>query len=165
MMNYKINVKGVVNTYPANMLKLYVERQNVTSYRSAAIDAHCNVKSKDHRDPTVQRVIVDTATSNDVTCGDVTHGDVTSVKDSPSQVSISERDEELRAEATDPVRSVTPSWGNVKRDVKLTSDVKVAETPQGGDIHLVFDHTYPYSPIPFEARQIRYKEMLDFGII
>ena len=166
-MNYKINVKGVVNTYPANMLKLYVERQNVTSYRSAAIDAHCNVKSKDHSDPTVQRVqsvIVDTVTSNNVTCGDVTHADVTSVKDSPSQVSISERDEELRAEATDPVRSVTPSRGNVKRDVKLTSDVKVAETPKGGDFHLVFDHTYPYSPIPFEARQIRYKEMLDFGI-
>ena len=112
----------------------------------------------------VQRVIVDTVTSNNVTCGDVTHGDVTSVKDSPSQVSISERDEELRAEATDPVRSVTPSRGNVKRDVKLTSDVKVAETPKGGDFHLVFDHTYPYSPIPFEARQIRYKEMLDFGI-
>ena len=166
-MNYKINVKGVVNTYPANMLKLYVERQNVTSYHSAAIDAHCNVKSKDHSDPTVQRVqsvIVDTVTSNNVTCGDVTHGDVTSVKDSPSQVSISERDEELRAEATDPIRSVTPSRGNVKRDVKLTSDVNVAETPKGGDFHLVFDHTYPYSPIPFEARQIRYKEMLDFGI-
>ena len=163
-MNYKINVKGVVNTYPANMLKLYVERQNVTSYRSAVIDAHCNVKSKDHSDPTVQRVIVDTVTSNNVTCGDVTHGDVMSVKDSPSQVSISERDEELGAEATDPVRSVTPSRGNVKRDVKLTSDVKIAETPKGGDFHLVFDHTYPYSPIPFEARQIRYKEMLDFGI-
>ena len=166
-MNYKINVKGVVNTYPANMLKLYVERQNVTSYHSAAIDAHCNVKSKDHSDPTVQRVqsvIVDTVTSNNVTCGDVTHGDVTSVKDSPSQVSISERDEELRAEATDPIRSVTPSRGKVKRDVKLTSDVNVAETPKGGDFHLVFDHTYPYSPIPFEARQIRYKEMLDFGI-
>ena len=163
-MNYKINVKGVVNTYPANMLKLYVERQNVTSYRSAVIDAHCNVKSKDHSDPTVQRVIVDTVTSNNVTCGDVTHRDVTSVKDSPSQVSISEHDEELKAEATDPVRSVTPSRGNVKRDVKLKSDVKVAETPKGGDFHLVFDHTYPYSPIPFEARQIRYKEMLDFGI-
>ena len=73
-------------------------------------------------------------------------------------------DEELKAEATDPVRSVTPSRGNVKRDVKLTSDVNVAETPKGGDFHLVFDHTYPYSPIPFEARQIRYKEMLDFGI-
>ena len=162
-MNYKINVKGVVNTYPANMLKLYVERQNVTSYHSAAIDAHCN-ESKDHSDPTVQRVIVDTVTSNNVRCEDVTHGDVTSVKDSPSQVSNNERDEELRTEATDPVRSVTPSRGNVKRDVKLTSDVKVAETPKGGDFHLVFDHTYPYSPIPFEARQIRYKEMLDFGI-
>ena len=159
MMNYKINVKGVVNTYP--MLKLYVERQNVTSYRSAAIDAHYNVKSKDHSDPTV---IVDTVTTNDVWCGDVTYSDVTSVKDSPSQVSISERDEILRAEATDPVRSVTLTRGNVKRDVKLTSDVKVAETPKGGDFHLVFDHTYPYSPIPFEARQIRYKEMLDFGI-
>ena len=162
-MNYKINVKGVVNTYPANMLKLYVERQNVTSYHSAAIDAHCN-ESKDHSDPTVQRVIVDTVTSNNVRCEDVTHGDVTSVKDSPSQVSNNERDEELRTEATDPVRSVTPSRGNVKRDVILTSDVKVAETPKGGDFHLVFDHTYPYSPIPFEARQIRYKEMLDFGI-
>ena len=86
----KINVKGIVNTYPANMLKLYVERQNVTSYRSATIDAHCNVKSQDHIDPTVQRVIVDTVTSNNVTCGDVSHGDVTSVKDSPSQISISE---------------------------------------------------------------------------
>ena len=72
------------------------------------MDAHCNVKSKDHSDPTVQRMIVDTVTSYNVRCGDVTYGDVTSVKDSPSQVSISERDEELRAEATDPVRSVTP---------------------------------------------------------
>ena len=123
-----------------------------------------NYKSKDHRDPTVHRVIVDTVTSNYATCGDVTHGDVTSVKDSPSQVSISESDEELRAEATDLVRSITPIRGNVKRDVKLTSDVKVAETPKAGDFHLVFDHTYPYFPIPFEARQIRYKEMLDFGI-
>ena len=58
----------------------------MTSYRAAATDKHCNVKSKDHRDPKVQRVIVDTVTSNNVTCGDVTHGDVTSVKNSPSQV-------------------------------------------------------------------------------
>ena len=164
VMNYKINVKGVINTYPANMSKLYIERQNMASYRSAAIDAHYNVKSKDHRDPAVHREIVDTITSNNVRCGDVTHGDVTSVKDSPSQVSISERNEELRAEATDPVRSATPSRGNVKRDVKLTSDVKVAETPKGGDFHLVFDHNYPYSLIPFEARHILYKEMLDIGI-
>ena len=114
VMNYKINVKGIVNTYPANMLKLYVERQNVKSYHSAAIDAHCNVKSKDHCDPTVHRVIVDTVTSNDVRCRDVTHDDVMTVKDSPSQVLISERDEELRAEAMDPLRSVMPSWGNVK---------------------------------------------------
>ena len=78
VINYKINVKGVVNTYPANMLKLNVEHQNVTSYRPAAIDAHCNVRFKDHRDPTYQRVIVDTVRSNNVTCGDVTHGDVTS---------------------------------------------------------------------------------------
>ena len=71
VMNYKIDVKG------ANMLKLYVDRQNMTSYRSAAIGVHSNVKSKDHRDPTVHRVIVNTVTSNNVTCGDVTHGDVT----------------------------------------------------------------------------------------
>ena len=136
------------------MLKLYVERQNVTSYRSAVIDAHCNVKAKDHRDPTVQWVKVDTVTSEDITCGDETHGDITSVKDSPSQVLISDRDEELRAEATDPVRSVQPSRGNVKRDVKLTSNVKVAETPKGGDFHLVFDHTYQNPP--FHLRRDRY---------
>ena len=64
-------------------------------------------------------MIVDTITSNDVRCGDVTYGDVTLVKDSPSQVSISERDEELRAEGTDLVRSVTPSRGNVKREVDV----------------------------------------------
>ena len=161
MINYKINVKGVVNTYPANMLKLYVERQNVTSYRSAAIDAYCNVKFKDHRAPAVHRVTVDTATSSDVTCGDVTRGDVMSVKVSPSQVSISGRDEELRAEATDPVRSVTLNKGNVKRNVKLTPDAKVAETPEGGDFHLVFDHIYPYSTIPYP--QIRNREIMGLG--
>ena len=107
-----------LNTYPANMLKLYVERQNLTSYRSAVIDAHCNVKSKDHRDPTVHRVMVDTVTSNDVRCGDVK-----SVKDSPSQVSISERDEELRAEATDPVR---PSRVTSNVTSKLRKHQKVA---------------------------------------
>ena len=50
-------------------------------------------------------VTVDTVTSSDVTCGDVTRGDVTPVKVSPSQASTSGTDEELRAEATDPVRS------------------------------------------------------------
>ena len=59
-----------------------------------------------------------------------------------------------------PVRSVTPS----RVTSNVTSDVKVAETPKGGDFHLVFDHTYPYSPILFEARHIRCREMLDFGI-
>ena len=48
--------------------------------------------------------------------------------------------------------------------VSANKEIKVAETPKGDDFHLVFDHTYPYSPIPFEARQIRYREMLDFGI-
>ena len=76
MMNYKINVKGVVNTYPTDMLKQYVERQNVTSYRSAFVDARCsNVKSEDNRDPTVHRVTVDTVTSSDITCGNVMRGD------------------------------------------------------------------------------------------
>ena len=50
---------------------------------------------------------------------DVLLGDVTSVEVSPSQVSISGHDEDLRAEATDPVKSVTPRRGNVNRDVKL----------------------------------------------
>ena len=50
-------------------------------------------------------MIVDTVTSNNVRCGDVTYGDVMSVKDSPSQVSISERDEELRAEAIEQQRT------------------------------------------------------------
>ena len=39
------NVKGVVNTYPANMLKQYVERHNVTSYRSAFVGARSKLRS------------------------------------------------------------------------------------------------------------------------
>ena len=31
-MDYKIDVDGIVNTYHANMLKLYVERQDVMSH-------------------------------------------------------------------------------------------------------------------------------------
>ena len=158
VMNYKINVKDVINTYPAYMLKLYVECQKVTSYRSAAVDARCNVKYTYHRNPEIRREKVDTVSSSEITCGDVTHSDVTIVKDSALQVSISERDEELRAEAMDHVTPVTPNKGNVKHDVN------VVEIPKGGDVHLVFHHTYSGSPIPFEARQIRYKEMLDFGI-
>ena len=64
VINYKINVKDVVNTYSANMLKLYVERQNLTSYRSAVIDARCNVKSKDLA---FRRETVDTVTSSNIT--------------------------------------------------------------------------------------------------
>ena len=37
VMNYKINVKGVVNTYPANMLKLYIERPNMSNPRITMI--------------------------------------------------------------------------------------------------------------------------------
>ena len=95
VMNYKINLKGVVSTYPGNMLKEYVERQNVTSYCSAFVDARCsNAKSEDHRDPTVHKVTVDMVTSSVVMCGDVIRGDVTSVKVRRSQVSISCHDEE-----------------------------------------------------------------------
>ena len=78
-------------------------------------------------------------------------GDVRSVKVSPSQVSIRGHYEELRAEAMDPIRSVRSIRGTVKHDVKLTSNVKVAEIPKGGDYDLVFDHTYPFSPSQFEA--------------
>ena len=133
------------------MLKQYFKRQNVMSFCSAVIAARCNVKSKDHIDPLVHTGTVDMVTASDVTCGDVTRGDVTSVNVSPSHVSRSDRDQELRAETTDPVRSVTPNRGNVKRDVKLTFYVKVTEIQKVGDFHLVFDHIYPHFPIPFEA--------------
>ena len=136
MMNYKVDVKGVVNTYPANMLKQYFEHQNMTSYRSTFADARCIVKSEDHSDPTVHRVKVYTGTSSYVTRGDAMSGQL-----SPSQVSVSGHDKQLGAEATDPVGSVAPSKGNAKRDVKLKSDVKHAETQESGDFHLVFEHS------------------------
>ena len=46
--NYKINVKGVVNTYPAKMKKQYIEhKQNVTS---KVVDACNYVTSKNQND-------------------------------------------------------------------------------------------------------------------
>ena len=89
VMNYKMYDKGVVNTYPANMLKQYVERRNVLSYHYAVIDARFNVKSEDQRHPAFDKVTVDTVTSSDVTCGDIAHSDVTSDQVSPLQGTVS----------------------------------------------------------------------------
>ena len=158
VMNYKINVKGVVNTYPANMIKQYVQRQkNVTS---AVVNAPDNVGSEDRSDPDVQRVNI--CTSEDVSQYDfirenVKPDDVTSTQ----KANMEEHggDSRLEAEATDPVGSVVRSRCNVEDSVNLTSD-----TLKGGDFHLVFDQTYPYFPIPFEARQVRHRELIDFGI-
>ena len=99
----------------------------MTSNRSTVIAARHNAKSEDHRDPTVHRVKIDPIKSSDITLRDVTRGGVTPVNVSPSQVSGSDRNQELIAEATDPKRSVTSSRDNVKRDVKLSSDIKVTE--------------------------------------
>ena len=67
-MDYKFNVKGVVNTYQAFMFMLYVERQKVTSYCCAFIDARSNnVRTKDHFDPVVHRITLETVTASDVT--------------------------------------------------------------------------------------------------
>ena len=62
--------------------------------------------------------------------------------------------------ATGYVGCAPPSKGNVK----LTSDVRRSETLKDDDFHLVFHHTFSYFPIPDESRQLRHKEMLEFGI-
>ena len=60
------------------MLKQYVERQNVTSYRSAFVDAICNVKDENTNDPVVHWVTEDKVTSDDVMQRDITHGNIRS---------------------------------------------------------------------------------------
>ena len=42
-MYYKVDVDGIVNTYHANMLKLYVDRQNLTSYCLMSAEANLTV--------------------------------------------------------------------------------------------------------------------------
>ena len=46
--NYKINVKGVVNTYPAKMKKQYIEHQQ--NVKSKVVDACNYVRSKNQND-------------------------------------------------------------------------------------------------------------------
>ena len=72
-------------------------------------------------------------------------------------------DKEIGSEATDPVGYVQSSKGDIKRDVKLTSDVKCTEIPKVGDFHLVFDHT---RNSPFHLRRDRYntERGLCFGL-
>ena len=79
MMYYKINVKGIVSTYPANMMKQYVERRNVTS-QSAIVESRYNVNIEDHGDPHDDRIKLDRVTPWNVPEGDPTCGDVTSMK-------------------------------------------------------------------------------------
>ena len=49
---------GIVSTYPANMMKQYVERRNVTS-QSAIVESRYNVNSEDHGDPHDDRIKLD----------------------------------------------------------------------------------------------------------
>ena len=46
-MDYKIDVNGVVNQYHANMLKQYVERQNVASHCLMSAEATASVNEDD----------------------------------------------------------------------------------------------------------------------
>ena len=66
VMYYKMNVKGIVNTYPANMMKQYVERRNVTS-QSAIVESRYNVNSEDRSDPHNDRIQLDRVRSCNVT--------------------------------------------------------------------------------------------------
>ena len=45
-MDYKVDVNGIVNTYHANMLKLYVDRQSVTSHCLISAEANVTVDEK-----------------------------------------------------------------------------------------------------------------------
>ena len=69
-----------------------------------------------------------------------------------------------KSETTDLVRSVMQNRRDVKQDVKMTSNVIHRVRQKGAEFHQVFDPTYQYFPIPFEARQIQYGELLDFWI-
>ena len=128
MMYYKINVKGIVSTYPANMMQC-VERRNVTS-QSAIVESRYNVNSEDHGNPHDDRIKLDRVTPWDVPEGDPTCGDVTSMKSHQSLFEhVPER--KTKSEATDLDRSVTQNRGNVKQDVKMTSDVIHRVTQKG----------------------------------
>ena len=146
MMYYKINVKGIVSTYPANMMKQYVERRNVTS-QSAIAESRYNVNIEDHGDPHDDRIKLDRGTPWNVPEGDPTCGDVTSMKSNQLFEHVPER--KTKSEATDLDSSVTQNRGNVKQDVKMTSDVIHRVTQKGAEFHQVFDPTYQHFPIPF----------------
>ena len=120
VMFYKINVKGIVNTYPTNMMKQYVERRNVTS-QSAIVESRYNVNFEDHGNPHDDRIKLDRVTPRNVPEGDPTCGDVTSMKSNQLFEHVPER--KTKSEATDLDRAVTQNRGNVKQDVKMTSDV------------------------------------------
>ena len=79
VMYYKINVKGFISTYPANMMKRYVERQNVTS-QSSIVESCYNVISEDHGDPHNDGIKLDRVTSCNVPEREPTCVDVTSMK-------------------------------------------------------------------------------------
>ena len=143
------------------MMKQYVERRNVTS-QTAIVESRHNINSEDHGDPHSDMIKLDRVTSCNVPEEDPTCGEVTSMKTDPLLEHVPEIKD--RGEATEPVRSVTPIRDNVKQDVKMTSDVIHRATHRGDEFHQVFDPTYQHLPNTFEARQIQYGKLLDFGI-
>lgn len=144
-MDYKVDVNGVVSTYHANMLKQYVERQDMTSHRLL----HVETGSVDENDDTEDFPLDDYAFPT------------AKQPESYKEVSISDNltsEQRLEVEALieqypDVLTSLPGCTNRIQHDIKLLTSEPIRSKGY---------------PIPFKTRDVmesEIQEMLELGVI
>ena len=145
-MDYKIEVSGVVNSNHTNMLKQYVERQNMGSHCLMSAEANASVNENDNTEefslddcafPTAKQ----SESYNDVSISD------TLTSDQRSEV------ETLIEQYPDVLSSLSGRTVQIQHDIKLLTSESIR--PKG-------------YPIPFKTRDVmetEIQEMIDLEVI
>ena len=141
MMEYRVDVDGVVGTYHANMLKQYVERKNMTSHFLLSAEANVTVDEE-----------TDTEEFGLDDCAFPTAKQPQSYND----VSISDA---LMSEQRAEVEALVEQYRDVLTSVPGRTDIKLLTSEP------IRSKGFP---VPFKARDVmdsEIKEMLELGVI
>ncbi|MCG8096943.1 MAG: DDE-type integrase/transposase/recombinase [Candidatus Thiodiazotropha endolucinida] len=144
-MDYKIDVNGNVNTYHANILKQYVERQNVTSHCLLSVESIPSTENDDVDEFSLEDCAFPTAKQPE-TFKDVNISEMLT-QDQRKEI------ETLINEYPDVLSSVPGRTDQIEHDIKLLTSEPVRSKGYA---------------IPYKVRDVMEKEiqdMLDLGVI
>ena len=144
-MDYKVDVNGVVNPYHANMLKQYVERQNVASHCLMSAEATASVNEDDNTEEFSLDVCAFPTAKQPESYNDVSISD-TLTSEQRSEV------ETLIGQCPEVLSSLPGRTDQIQNDIKLLTSEPIRSKGY---------------PIPFKTRDVmeaEIQEMIDLDV-